>query len=153
MNAPNFQRKELSFFLKENPGRWEVGLIRSFQRILESCHCSTLTLEMTLVDSDKLREGFRDPHRPKLPQMEWRIFALDPADFVIRPANPASAGERALIKFSIDDPRLADPRLQLTGRNGEVFAPPRRYQLLELDQSWIFAVRFEIEPLQEGKAP
>jgi hypothetical protein len=79
-----------------------------------------------------------------------RIAARDVIDYAIRPKNPGilMGGER--LKFSTDDPRLDDPKLQFIPHldNGERFDPPRRYQLLELDQTWIIARGFEVEELQ-----
>ena len=79
----------------------------------------------------------------------FRIHAIGAADYAVRPMDPAIMGGGPVIKFSTDDPRLADPGLQyIPGGDGEVYNPPRRYQLLELDQTWIIAVRFEIETLR-----
>jgi len=77
-----------------------------------------------------------------------RIFALNAIDYAIRPKDPNIFMCGVQLKFSTDDPRLNDPRLQfIPGGDGKCFNPPRRYQLLELDQSWIIAQRFEAEEL------
>ena len=139
MNSENSERKELSVFLTENRQYWAVLEIFS------------------------MNHGFVLPGRPnvvldailsshKHPQKFWRIYAYEARDFAIRPPNPATIEGGPPMKFSIDDPRLADPKLQLIpGGDGEVNHPPKRYQLLELDQSWVIAVRFEIEPLAQTK--
>jgi hypothetical protein len=79
----------------------------------------------------------------------FRIHAIQAADYAIRPMSPTIMMGGPLIKFSTEDPRLTDPGLQyIPGYDGDLYDPPRRFQLLELDQTWIIAVRFEIETLQ-----
>jgi hypothetical protein len=87
---------------------------------------------------------------PDTRQCFWRIFAIGTADYAIRPSNPALIMGGPYIRLSTDDPRLSDPGLQyIPGGDGETCKPLRRYQLLELDQSWIVAERFENEPLAQ----
>lgn len=84
-------------------------------------------------------------------QRFWRIFATGTADFALRPSNPLIIMGGPEIHLSTDDPRLSDPALQyIPGGDGEIYDPPRNYQLLALDQSWIIAERFEIEPLSQS---
>ena len=130
MSGASSQRKELSNFLAESAGGPRVW------RIL---HISASPRMGSIFDISM----FKFDH----PQNFWRIYACNTADFAIRPPNPRTMEGGPEIKFSTDDPRLADPALQyVPGGDGEVYDPPRRYQLLELDQSWIIAERFEIEP-------
>ena len=84
------------------------------------------------------------------PMHGWfRIYAIQAADYAIRPTSPTTMMGGPVINFSTDDPRLADPGLQyIPGHDGDLYDPPRCFQLLELDQTWIIAVRFEIETLQ-----
>jgi hypothetical protein len=81
----------------------------------------------------------------------WRIYAFHTADYAIRPPNPASMVGGPLITLSADDPRVFDARLQEINDDGKVYDPPRRFQVLDLDQSWIIAERFEIEQLQQSR--
>jgi hypothetical protein len=122
-------RQELGKFLRET-GNWSVlGIDASVQM--------GSVFDLRLVNPDT-RQCF------------WRVFAIGTADYAIRPSNPALIIGGPYIRLSTDDPRLSDPDLQyIPGGDGETFNPPRRYQLLELDQSWIVAERFEIEPLPQ----
>ena len=80
----------------------------------------------------------------------FRIYAIHEQDYAIRPEDPNILAGGPPIKFSTDDPRLSDPGLQyISGGDGEVYNPPRRFQLLELNQTWIIAERFEIEALSQ----
>jgi hypothetical protein len=84
------------------------------------------------------------------PQKFWRIHAHNTADFLIRPPQSGALLGGPEIKFSTDDPRLFAKRLQyVPGDEGGEYDPPRKYQLLEMDGSWIIAERFEIEPLPQ----
>jgi hypothetical protein len=128
MNPPNPQRKEISQFLAETGSEyWGVIEIRSVQLgYLEAI----LDVGMGVMGRWKY----------------LRIFAHEAIDYAIRPKDPATIEGGPQMKFSTDDPRLNDPGLQtVPGGDGEMFNPPNRYQLLELDQSWIIAVRFEVE--------
>jgi hypothetical protein len=132
MNAPNSKRKEISQFLAENASR-------PFRH-------------MGICSVQPMGEIF-DVHLFKIDQylhinLSLRIIALNAIDYAIRPQDPNIIEGGRELKFSTDDPRLDDPRLQFVpGGDGERFNPPRRYQLLELDQSWIIAQRFEVEEL------
>lgn len=129
MSDASIQRKELGNFLRET-GDWSILAIRASPQMGR-------VFDITLANPDT---------RPCL----WRLFATGTADFAIRPKNPATILGGPYIRLSIDDPRLSDPRLQyIPGGDGETYNPLRRYQLLELDQSWIIAEHFEIEPLPQ----
>jgi hypothetical protein len=133
MNTSNSNRKELSQFLAENASAYLIHLeIISVQR-------------NSIFDIHVVGHELKgDSHMNLL----LRIFAHDAIDYAIRPKDPGFIMGGARLKFSTDDPRLKDPRLQcIPGGDGEVFDPPRRYQLLELDQTYIIACRFEVEEL------
>jgi hypothetical protein len=140
MNAPNPKRIELSQFLAENTPK--SGFL---------CHLQILSVQPYVmvrpgVDFDIFEIYAIKYDRLLHTHFRLRIFAIDAIDYSIRPKNPGITVGGPPIKFSTDDPRLNDPDLQyVPGGDGEVFEPPRRYQLLELDQSWIIAVRFEVE--------
>jgi hypothetical protein len=133
MNTSN-KRKEISQFLAENAAAYLAHLeIISVQR-------------NSIFDIHIARHDLKgDLHMNLL----LRIFAHDVIDYAIRPKDPGILMGGPQLKFSTDDPRLNDPRLQYIPHldDGERFNPPRRYQLLELDQTWIIAVRFEVEEL------
>jgi hypothetical protein len=83
-----------------------------------------------------------------------RIYAFETADYAFRPMNPNTILGGPEIKYSTTDPRLAEECLQFVpGGDGMTYNPRKKYQLLELDQSWIIAVRFEIEDLPFLKSP
>jgi hypothetical protein len=141
MNTPNSQRKEMSQFLTENaPG---------FLSHMGFLSVRPYVMVRPGVDFDIFDICVIKHHRLLRTYWHLRIFAIDAIDYSIRPQNPGTIVGGPPIKFSTDDPRLNDPNLQyVPGRDdGELFNPPRRYQLLELDQSWIIAVRFEVEEL------
>ena len=123
------KRKELGKFLHET-GSWSILSIRAVP-------------DMGRVFD--LRLGHAD-----LRQVFWRLHAIGTADFAIRPRNRMAMMGGPYIRLTTDDPRLSDPGLQcVPGGDGEIYQPPRRFQLLELEQSWIIAERFEIEPLPQ----
>lgn len=133
MNTSNSNRKEISKFLAEYATTYLVHLeIISVQRneifdIHVASHDLKQNSHMNLV---------------------LRIFAHDVIDYAIRPKDPNIIEGGAQLKFSTNDPRLDDPRLQyVPGGDGELFDPAKRFQLLELDQSYIIARRFEVEEL------
>ena len=129
VDKKSIQRKELGEFLRET-GSWRIIEIRASEQMGR-------VFDVVLANRDT-RQCF------------WRLFATGTADFAIRPSNPATIMGGPEIRFSTNDPRLSNPRLQcIPGGDGETYHPPRRYQLLELDQSWIIAERFEIEPLPQ----
>jgi hypothetical protein len=149
VNAENSEREELSqflskdgmieglsrFFKKDGMSRWNVLSVFGFSRPVQM--------------SGKMEFQIAMEKHPQ-PQIFWKISAYGTADFAVRPKNPGIIEGGMPLRFSTDDPRLADPELQyVPGGDGEVYNPPRHYQLLELDQSWIIAERFEIEPLPQ----
>jgi len=149
VNAANSQREELSqfllkdgmceglshFFKKDGMSRWNVLSVFGFAR--------------PVIMRGKMEFQVAMEKHPQ-PQIFWKISAYETADFAVRPKNPAIIEGGMPLRFSTNDPRLADPMLQyIPGGDGEVYNPPRRFQLLELDQTWIIAERFEIEPLPQ----
>ena len=125
--TPTSQRQELGEFL----GHGEPWRILKLSAVQQLGHIFDMVL-------------FSNPSRAD----HFRIYAFGTADYSIRPPNPARIEGGPDIIFSTDDPRLAEPGLQqIPGGDGAAYDPPKRYQLLELDQSWIIAQRFEIEPL------
>ena len=136
MNTPNSKRKEISQFLAEN----ESGLLVHLE-IISVRPCEVFDIHVAKHEN---KDG-----RLSHTNLILRIFARDTIDFAIRPKDPNIIMGGAFLKFSTDDPRLNDPRLQyIPHLDGPVFDPPRRFQLLELDQSYIIARRFEVEELQ-----
>jgi hypothetical protein len=130
--TPPTKRQELGEFLKQT-GTWRI------LGIISSPDMGDI-FDMVMVNSMSVS--------PR--QKFWRIHAIQTADFTIRRFNPAIMAGGPEIRFSTDDPRLSDRGLQyVPGSDYEEYNPPRRYQLLELDRSWIIAVRFEIEPLPQ----
>ena len=135
MSEAKPQRVELSKFLADNAGGLGWRIIDLLRFINGGSSCT--------FDAIIVKFGH--------PQNAWRIHAINPADYAIRPKDPATIEGGPEIKVSTDDARLADPRLQLRpGGDGEIYDPPRVCQLLELDQSWVIAERFEIEPLTKS---
>lgn len=134
MRAANCQRKEISCFLAESaPGFLVVLKIDSAE--LDG------NINITIRASHITTSGIFE-------LMSLRFSAHNAIDYAIRPKNPAIIEGGKLLKFSTDNPRLNDPMLQyIPGGDGKLFNPPRRYQLLELDQSWIIAQRFEVQEL------
>ena len=131
MSGAPIQRNELGKFLSET-GSWRILVIGASPRMGR-------VFDITMVNSNT-RQCF------------WRIHAFGTADFALRPPNPATVMGGPEILWSKDDPRLAAPGLQyIPGGDGDTYNPPRQYQLLELDQSWIIAERFEIEPLPQTR--
>jgi hypothetical protein len=125
--TPTFQRQELGEFL----GHGEPWRILKHYAVQQSGHIFDMVL-------------FTSPRRIG----HFRIYAFGTADYSIRPPDPARIEGGPDIVFSTDDLRLAAPSLQqIPGGDGEAYDPPKRYQLLKLDQSWIIAERFEIESL------
>jgi hypothetical protein len=133
MNTSDSKRIELSQYLAENAFAYLI-------------HLEIISVERNEVFDIHVGRHDQDSHMNLL----LRIFARDVIDYAIRPKKPNILEGGAQLKFSMDDPRLNDPRLQYIPHldHGERFDPPRRYQLLELDQTWIIAVRFEVEELQ-----
>ncbi|MFO1514019.1 MAG: hypothetical protein U1F83_14050 [Verrucomicrobiota bacterium] len=137
MSGTKPQRQELSKFLAETSDWPEI-----YANLWRVLHIHAIPQIGSVFDVLMFKSGVR----PGL----WRIYAFNIADFAIRPPNPATIEGGPAIKFSTDDPRLNDRLLQcIPGGDGEVYDPPRRFQLLELDQTWVIAERFEIEPLPE----
>jgi hypothetical protein len=132
MNAANSKRIELSRYLAENAAKFLIHL-----EIISVQHNEVFDIHVSSHDQNSHIN------------LVLRIFARDIIDYAIRPKDPAIIMGGPRLKFSTDDPRLNDPRLQLIpGGDGYVFDPPRRFQLLELDQTYIIAGRFEVEELQ-----
>ena len=123
------ERQEAGEFLRQ-PGEWRILNLQASEQLGHS-------FDVTMFNWES-------------PQKFWRLYAFGTADFAIRPPNPATIEGGPAIRFSTDDPRLTNPALQnVPGGDGAVYHPPRRYQLLELDQSWIIAERFEFEALPQ----
>jgi hypothetical protein len=149
VNAANSEREELSQFLLKD-GMSE-GLSRIFKKdgmsnwFVLSVFEFSCPVQMSGIIEFKIAMR-KHPQR----QIFWKISAYGTADFAVRPKDPGIIEGGMPLRFSTDDPRLADPELQyVPGGDGEVYNPRRHYQLLELDQSWIIAERFEIEPLPQ----
>jgi hypothetical protein len=135
MNTPNSNRKEISQFLAENASA-----------ILT--HLDIVSVRPNEIFDIHVAKYVLKPRPATHTNLLLRIFARDAIDFSIRPKDPNIIMGGPPLKFSTDDPRLNDRHLQMVpGGDGAVFEPPRRYQLLELDQSYIIARRFEVEEL------
>jgi hypothetical protein len=144
----NSQREELSHFLKDGMSQ---GLSHFFKKDGMSCWfvLSVFGFSRSGIMGEILEFQIAMKKHPD-PQIFWKIFAYGAADFAVRPKNPATIEGGMPLRFSTDDPRLADPKLQyVPGGDGEGYKPSRRYQLLELDQTWIIAERFEIEAVPQ----
>jgi hypothetical protein len=139
MNTPNSQRKELSQFLAENVAE----LVLMHMQILSVQPYAMVLPGIDIFDIHVIKHD-----RNLQTDLRLRIFAIDAIDYSIRPRDPNIILGGRPLKFSTDDPRLNDRMLQMIpGGDGKCFDPPRRYQLLELDQSYIIAQRFEVEEL------
>jgi hypothetical protein len=149
VNAANPQREELSLFLSKD------GMSEGLSRIFKKDGMSRWNVLSVFgffrsgIMGEILEFQVAMEKHPQ-PQIFWKIFAYGAADFAVRPKDPGTIEGGKPLRFSTTDPRLDDPGLQyVPGGDGEIYKPSRRYQLLELDQTWIIAERFEIEPLPQ----
>jgi hypothetical protein len=121
--TPTNQRQELGEFLQQG-GDWRILKIMASPQI---GHIFDVAI-----------------FKQQSQQLFWRIFAIGPADFLIRPPDRATLEGGPAIHLSPHGPLQ-----QIYDGDGEEVGLPRRFQTLKLDQSWIVAERFEIEALSQ----
>jgi len=77
------------------------------------------------------------------------ITCTNAVDYAIRPPDPNILMGGPLIELHEQHPRLEHRDLQdVPGGDGEEFEPPLKFKLLILDQTYVIAEEFEIQPWQ-----
>ncbi len=73
------------------------------------------------------------------------IICAHAVDYSIRPMRPTIMEGGPAIEFHEEHPKLNASLQYIPGGDGEEFNPPRKFTMLELDQSYVIAERFLIE--------
>jgi hypothetical protein len=79
-----------------------------------------------------------------------RIFCHNPITYALRPRDGNWLEGGPPIEWSDSDARLLSDDLQyIPGSDGDRFDPPRKWQLLSFEHSYVVAERFDIELITE----